>query len=73
MWLTGIALSYRIQDIEDKHTHRRGFEVKTFKIKMLSMRGEYFLNIQAESKELAAFQALIDWPWDEVLSVEEIL
>lgn len=47
--------------------------MKTFKIKMLSMRGEYFLNIQADSKELAAFQALIDWPWDEVLSVEEIL
>lgn len=46
--------------------------MKTYKVKMLSMRGEYFINIEAESKELAAFQALMDWPWDEVISVTEV-
>lgn len=30
MWLTEVALSYKIQDIKDKRIHRRGFEMNIY-------------------------------------------
>lgn len=77
MWLTSVALSYRIQDIKDKHTRRRGFEMKSYKVNFFdnaSIEG-FSVTVQATSKLKAKKAALsmIEQTDVEFWSVQELV